>query len=138
LNYTQGNKPINGSIAEFITDIITSGLDTLQYLFSGETDTLLKTLESSCQRLAEQFRRWDCNIVLPEDQRPGVPIENERGSIMHLAYISHSISRQKLYPEVKTELDQAMESEHNPNYQGPKIMKITIDVIEKMLNDAPK
>lgn len=137
-NYSKSKKLINASTADFINDNITSILDTLQFLFTGQIDARLKTLESSFNKLSEQLRQWERNIVLEEDQNPRVAIESERGSIVHLAYISHSISRQKLYPEVKSELDQAMESEHNPSYKGPNKMEITIDIIGKLIKNAAK
>lgn len=115
-------------------------IERLQWAAYGELDTELKTLQSVIMRYKIRLDSFHSGVAYQPDVTTNItptikpipkglescpnpwaeaiknptprvrPFTEQRGSLGYLAVTSHSISRLTLYPEVKTQLESALES----------------------------
>lgn len=94
------------------------------YILTGEADTEAKIFVSRLKALRQQLDLRNRHIVVEADKDNS--FLTRRGSIAYLAVVSHSVSRQEFYPEVKAKLDSVIESIPMPGKQKSPANKFTL------------
>jgi hypothetical protein len=90
-------------------------LDNLDYLINDDRAVQLQALVATLTAYRDELNARRCDIVVPADLSQ--PLKEQRGGVVYLAWVAHSVSRQDLYPEVRDALIPAFGSGKNPAYK---------------------
>jgi hypothetical protein len=90
-------------------------LNQLDYLINDARAAPLKALVATLTAYRDELNARRCDIVVPADLKK--PLKEQRGDVVYLAWVAHSVSRMDLYPEVREALIPAFGSGRNPAYK---------------------
>jgi len=124
---------------------VSGKLDTLDYVVShDDTEVQIKRLIVILNNYSTVLQSFYVDtihakdtVATPAKEMPALYMSpSQRGSIVYLAFISHSISRMYLDPELSKQIEPLFDSTKNPGYSNdPKKLEKTlykiIDVIKK-------
>ncbi len=110
-----------------LLEFIAKKLNTLDYIIRhDETEEQIKRLILALKNNVTVLKSFYINMIHPKDVT--LPVKDappafyvkpsQRGSIIYLAFISHSISRMNLDPRLEKQLESQFDSTKNPGYKG--------------------
>lgn len=92
------------------------GLDKLDWVVNDAArEQPLRRLQRTLTALRAELDTRNARIVVEQDR--GKPPAEQRGSVVYLAFVSHSVSRADLWDEVRRALVPAFDSGRNPGYR---------------------
>jgi predicted transcriptional regulator len=108
---------------------ISDKLDALDYIISDdETEAQIKRVISAVNSNAQVLKSFYVDMIHSKDKKPAQkdklsPLDislSQRGSIIYLAFISHSISRMYLDPTLAKQMEPLFDSTKNPGYKNDR------------------
>lgn len=127
---------------------VSAKLNKLDYVIShDDTERQIKRLVAILNNYATILDSFYVHTIpskdiinTPEDSVPSLYMSpSQRGSIVYLAFISHSISRMYLDPELARQIEPLFDSSNNPGYKNDpkKLEKQLYKIIDILKKQAP-
>lgn len=95
---------------------ITEGLDTAEYIVTGNLDAQVKILRGNLERYYTLVNQYHAFLVTPNDEATIEELDKRPGSIPYLAMASHSLSHTQFWKKVEEGLRGSFSSGKNPKY----------------------